>query len=153
VLADNSSAARKRTATSAYRCFVGNCQANHCLPYCVLVVLQPKHKYARGFICRWDDESRPAWLKRESLSIRPLLKPLFQVPKCLGQYEKINMKDAHNQAAEHHESAAKSHRAAAEAHGKNEHAKGKEHATQAQQHAQNASEHSKTANTKSAQQK
>src|ERR1700679_1270786 len=64
----------------------------------------------------------------------------------------INMKDAHNKAAEHHESAAKSHRAAADAHGRNDHAKGKDHATQAQQHAQTANEHSKTANSKSSQQ-
>jgi hypothetical protein len=82
-----------------------------------------------------------------------LLRRRLQIAEIFRPTREFNMKDAHNQAAEHHESAAKSHRAAAAAHGSNDHAKGKEHSTQAQQHAQNANEHSKTAQAKSAQQK
>jgi hypothetical protein len=72
-------------------------------------------------------------------------------PADIFRPREINMRDAHNKAAEQHESAAKSHRAAAEAHGRNDHVKGKEHSNQAQQHTQSASEQSKAAQSKSAQ--
>jgi hypothetical protein len=99
------------------------------------------------------EEVAASRLKQHWHSVQPLLRSLLWTAAICRPTREINMKDAHNKAAEHHESAAKSHRAAAEAHGKNDHAKGKEHATQAQQHAQNANENSKTANAKSAQQK